>query len=86
MPPAKASTYENMLNYYNRGVFPYVTCECGKIIAENKLKSHQTSNLHFQLLRYKEQHERLSAPSATTSPDKVETSPPPIPVVSHERE
>lgn len=72
MPPAKASTYENLLNYYNRGVFPYVTCECGKIITENKLKTHQTSNLHIRLLQYKEQHRRLTNASSVETPNKEE--------------
>lgn len=60
MPPAKASTYDNLVKYYNRGVYQYVECECGKLITENKLKSHQTSNLHEMLMRYKEQHKKMS--------------------------
>lgn len=63
MPPAKASTYDNLVKYYNRGVFPYVTCQCGKIITENKLKIHQTSNLHDMLMRYKEQQQRMNSNS-----------------------
>lgn len=59
MPPAKAETYENLLKYYNRGVFPQVQCECGKIIAQNKLELHKESNIHALLMRYKEQYTKM---------------------------
>lgn len=59
MPPAKAETYENLVKYYNRGVSPHVHCECGKIIAENRLESHKESNIHALLMRYKQQYTKL---------------------------
>ena len=59
MTNKKATTYDNLVKYYNRGIHPYTTCECGKIITENKLASHQSSTLHLLLMRYKEQCEKL---------------------------
>lgn len=59
MPPAKVETYENLLRYYNKGVFQQVQCECGKIITENKLDTHKQSNIHNLLMRYKEQHTKM---------------------------
>lgn len=59
MKQRSVDTYQNLVDFYNKGYSPFYQCECGKYIQEKNRLKHETTTLHKFLLEYKLRCEKL---------------------------